>query len=1770
MAKLTATFDLHDKMTKKLRKIQGNAERLQRAANGPLVFEADDRTQRTIRRIDRSATQLTRRPRSLDVRLDDQASGGLTRIRRQTEDITEGEHEVRVSVDDRATPRLRLIRGSLSDLQRSDATPTVSVRDRASGDLNSLRHRVSDLDGSEATPTVSIKDKASAALDAIEKRLDSLKTVTITLAAAGGLSGGAIMNSGKNAMAQDAYVSATSNVSKKDAGRMTDDIFYKNKVGGSREEVSSALKGLSQLTGASGRALAELTESSSKIAQLMNADQAEVDRAFSAMYNNLKMTGKESGDTIAYIYRNAGDQADDLLDTMNEYSSTFKDMKLTGGQIANAMIKGTKGGARNFDNLADSMREFNIRRTEMSDNQVAAFEQLFGGKETQKMFKGFKDGSISGQESLFKVADALSKVKDKTKRASIATELIGTQYEDLKQPILDMAEGIGTSAKTTGELNRSFTQLRNNNPMTPVNDAMRDFESISKDMGTSLLTGLGPAFDKISDFLNSKEGKEKLKEIKTDITDLGKAIGDKLNKAIEFTVNHWDELKTAFKVVVPPLIGLIAYLKILRPLLKGIGTAGGDAARVIKTLIPSRTPSASADPNTRSGRRNGRAGRRSPTSTARSGSLTGCCCGGGFGGESRGKGRSSGRQGGAARRNPTRGTISVPADRLGRERGRTGAGSAAGRNGVSTTRTELRSAGQDASKMGKILKPLSGVGKFAKGIPVLGTALAATGLIGMNKDNAGEKLGSFGGNMAGAAAGGATGAAIGSVVPIVGTAVGGLVGSAVGGIAGSDVGSSVGQWFDNGGMSKTWDSIKTGGGDAFAWVSEKGQDALDWITDTWDDLSSWFMDNVWDPIGDWVGDTLDDIKKKFEDGKKWVTDTWNTVSNWFDKNVWTPIYNTAVPIINFVVGIFAFAWDGIKKIWSTVSTWFMDNVWNPVSDAVTTAAKWIWTKITDAWKWISDTWSTVSSWFMDNVWNPISNAVGTVAGWIQAKLEYARTWIIYKWIEVATWFMDNVWNPISNAVSTVTGWIQAKFEYARTWLIYKWIEISTWFMENVWNPISDAVSDVTNWIWTKFNDAWNWISDKWNAVSTWFTENVWNPIANKVNDVKKTISEKFEQARTAVKDAWKGIEKWFQKNVGNPLGKVADGIKKKFEQTFWWVIKLKELADAGGEFIGSIIHRGEQATGLHKKETGKASKASTSAGTGIGLARTQQQPANSVFPPKQKSVLQKNATGGFITKPTISWIGEAGKEFVIPVDNNRGRGKMLLSQAASKLGMSVVDDMAAASSGGGESSVSPLSNGAAVSASVSPTVDTSSLNDQAATFGQQFSQGFDQGISDNVVSMDAWKQKNVGQPMNNLISYSPNYGKQVVNGFASGQNSTATGTDGFLQTKVKTPFQNTVNKSGSWGSGTVKGFASGQNSTDPGTAQYVSSRIEKPFLRSKESSNGWGSGMIGNFITGMASKGSEVSEAAKELAKKVEKAFREELDIHSPSRVMMSLGRFASVGVVKGLGSVDVKKFAEKQAGSLAAAYSGMGAVSGNVKEWLMSAMIATKTPFSWLPGLMTIAQNESGGNPNSINLWDSNAKAGHPSQGLMQTIPSTFEAHKAPGMNDISNPIHNAAAAIGYIKSRYGSINNVPGIKSLARGGPYVGYANGGLITKEQIARVGEGNKREWIIPEERGIRGRYLLGRAAQALGMEVTDPAQTGTTELSSGKVSAATSGGTQTAVAASGSKEIVIQLNGDQHFYNNQDADSLVAKIKQALIDELEKDINIGTKGVVAFD
>lgn len=117
-----------------------------------------------------------------------------------------------------------------------------------------------------------------------------------------------------------------------------------------------------------------------------------------------------------------------------------------------------------------------------------------------------------------------------------------------------------------------------------------------------------------------------------------------------------------------------------------------------------------------------------------------------------------------------------------------------------------------------------------------------------------------------------------------------------------------------------------------------------------------------------------------------------------------------------------------------------------------------------------------------------------------------------------------------------------------------------------------------------------------------------------------------------------------------------------------------------------------------------------------------------------------------------------------------------------------------------------------------------------------------------------------------------------------------------------------------------------------------------------------------------------------------------------------------------------------------------------NVRYWIRKAikiMQKRKIPVlqAHIDEIATIIQKESSGNPRAINLWDSNAKAGIPSKGLMQTIDPTFDAYKLPGYNDIYDPVDNIVAGVRYTLSRYGGFDNHPGLKSMARGGGYRGY---------------------------------------------------------------------------------------------------------------------------------
>jgi hypothetical protein len=158
---------------------------------------------------------------------------------------------------------------------------------------------------------------------------------------------------------------------------------------------------------------------------------------------------------------------------------------------------------------------------------------------------------------------------------------------------------------------------------------------------------------------------------------------------------------------------------------------------------------------------------------------------------------------------------------------------------------------------------------------------------------------------------------------------------------------------------------------------------------------------------------------------------------------------------------------------------------------------------------------------------------------------------------------------------------------------------------------------------------------------------------------------------------------------------------------------------------------------------------------------------------------------------------------------------------------------------------------------------------------------------------------------------------------------------------------------------------------------------------------------------------------------------------------------------------------------------SSSGSVGAGVAKW-RGLMLQVLNMFG-IPQLlgvfMTQMQTESGGNASAINLWDSNAAAGIPSQGLMQVVPPTFAAYAGPFRSlGILNPLANIYAAVAYAISRYGA--NI--VNVLGHGH---GYALGGVIA-EPVTGVGHYSGQMYHLGEQGPELVSPLTGPAASGL--------------------------------------------------------------------------------------
>ncbi len=175
--------------------------------------------------------------------------------------------------------------------------------------------------------------------------------------------------------------------------------------------------------------------------------------------------------------------------------------------------------------------------------------------------------------------------------------------------------------------------------------------------------------------------------------------------------------------------------------------------------------------------------------------------------------------------------------------------------------------------------------------------------------------------------------------------------------------------------------------------------------------------------------------------------------------------------------------------------------------------------------------------------------------------------------------------------------------------------------------------------------------------------------------------------------------------------------------------------------------------------------------------------------------------------------------------------------------------------------------------------------------------------------------------------------------------------------------------------------------------------------------------------------------------------------------------------------TIDPVQFLKGKGGGGAGILKGVSA-PGNISNWISSAIKRTGVPSSWAPYLKTIAKYESGFNPAAVqNGYVDQNTGGNEARGLMQVTPQTYRGLMGT-TEGMMNPINNITASIKWIKSRYGTITNIPGMASGTWRG---GYANGGIIPKDSIYRGGEEGK-EIVIPTvpKRKNRANQLIALA------------------------------------------------------------------------------------------
>ncbi|MCT0009542.1 hypothetical protein EFL57_03485 [Weissella confusa] len=208
----------------------------------------------------------------------------------------------------------------------------------------------------------------------------------------------------------------------------------------------------------------ELAEKTKLVTQYSKASGADTEEVLKGAQNATKawnMSYQDYFDNLFTLQKQGGDVGGEISDNMAEYSQVLGQMGLSAKDYFSMIANGIKTGAYNGDKLLDFTKEFSISLNDgRMDKSISEFS-----KKSQDMFQGCKDGKVTAGDMFKQISGEMSKMTDKQKEATLASNLWSALGEDNSLKVL---ESLGKQNKAfsdvSGTAKKTSDQLKESNP----------------------------------------------------------------------------------------------------------------------------------------------------------------------------------------------------------------------------------------------------------------------------------------------------------------------------------------------------------------------------------------------------------------------------------------------------------------------------------------------------------------------------------------------------------------------------------------------------------------------------------------------------------------------------------------------------------------------------------------------------------------------------------------------------------------------------------------------------------------------------------------------------------------------------------------------------------------------------------------------------------------------------------------------------------------------------------------------------------------------------------------------------------------------------------------------------------------------------------------------------------------------------------------------------------------------------------------------------------